>query len=238
MNSSRLPGKVLKKVLGRPLLQYLIERLSHEPKVQQIVVATTDDRNDEPIEEFCRNHGILCYRGSEADVLGRIFDAATVFGADPVLRLTADCPLLDVDVLSNQIDVFLEKNLDYCYLGLTFAEGVCADLCSYQILSYTNQHATLDEDREHVTPFMHKNRNKFRVVGLENSVDDSRYRFVVDRREDFEVVSAIINDLYRSNEKPFGMRRVKQYLDQNPEIYAINCDLVRNESYNAFRLIS
>jgi spore coat polysaccharide biosynthesis protein SpsF len=85
---------------------------------------------------------------------------------------------------------------------------------------------------------MHKNRNKFRVVGLENSVDDSQYRFVVDRREDFEVVSAIINDLYRSNEKPFGMRRVKQYLDQNPEIYAINCDLVRNESYNAFRLIS
>jgi len=236
MTSSRLPGKIMKSVLGNPLLHYLVERLFHVPEIGQIIIATTKNHADDLVEDFCKTQGVLCHRGSEEDVLGRIFEAASRFGADPVMRLTADCPLLDTEVLSRQAKYFQEYRPDYCYLGLTFAEGICSDLFTIASLKYAHEHAIEQAEREHVTPYLHKNNHRFKIAGLENDTDDSRYRFVVDNPEDLDVVSAIIENLYEPGREPFDMHAVKDYLDQNPEIFRVNANVIRNESYDSFRI--
>jgi len=234
MASSRLPGKVLKPASGRPLLYYMVERLKWIPEISQIVIATSTNPQDHPIEDFCRLEEVNCYRGSEDDVLQRIAGAANQFYANPIMRLTADCPLLDIDTLSYQAKFFEKCDLDYCYLGLSFPEGLCADIFTLEALNLANRNAIAQSEREHVTPYFHNNKGQFRLRGLENTTDDSKYRFVVDQPEDFSVVSQIIERLYQPKTKPFGVEEIKNFLDTHPEIFKLNCDVIRNESYDVF----
>lgn len=234
MNSSRLPGKIMKLINGKPLLYYLVDRLRYVIGIEQIIVATTVGPADNSVEDFCRNQGVHCHRGSEKDVLGRIYEASSCFMADPIMRLTADCPLIDTDALSYQIRFFREHQPDYCYLGLTFAEGICSDLFTFTSLEYAHRFATEKADREHVTPYLHRNDNQFQVIGLDNDTDDSKYRLVVDRPEDFEVVSEIIKKLYRGEGEPFNINKIKEFLDRHPEILSKNSSVRRNESYDVF----
>ncbi len=234
MASSRLPGKIMQSINGKPLLYYLLERLHYVSEIKQIIVATSTNPADNLVEDFCKVQGVSCHRGSEEDVLGRIYEAAICFGADPVMRLTADCPLLDTDALSRQAQYFQEHRPDYCYLGLTFAEGICSDLFTFASLEYSHKFAVGQADREHVTPFFHKNKNRFQVVGLDNNTDDSKYRFVVDRPEDLEVVAQIIKKLHREGNKPFNVIQIKDFLDKHPAIFNLNSSITRNESYDVF----
>jgi len=178
MTSSRLPGKILLEVDGRPLLDYLIERLKNTKGVSQIIVATTSNQEDDPVENYCITNEIKFYRGDEQDVLGRIYEASISYHADPIMRITADCPLIDPYILDSQIKFFSENLIDYCYLGLTYPEGVCSDLFHFNALEKAYQNSVSTEDREHVTPYFHKNKNDFRIKSLENKEDLSRHRFV------------------------------------------------------------
>jgi len=236
MSSSRLPGKIMKKVKGKPLLHYLIDQLQSIGTIEEIVVATTMNSEDEIVWKFCQKLKIKCYRGDENDVLGRIYQAAIKFNSDPIIRITADCPLIDPEILSNQIHYFSSENIDYCYLGLSFPEGICADLFSFKALEKAYLNTAKNEDREHVTPYFHKNKNQFNIKEIINKTDDSKYRFVVDTPEDFMVVSEIIKHLYTGKNYIFRYQEIKTYLDNNPEISSRNIMIKRNESYDVFNL--
>ena len=222
--------------MGKPLLYFLIERIRKINEIQQIVVATTNRKNDDDIQNYCKDENIKCFRGSEEDVLERMYLAAKEFRADPIMRITADCPLIDPEVLYNQIKKFDKDKLDYSYLGLSFAEGICADLFTFSVLEEAHHLAKLKAQREHVTPYFHDNKTKFNILCLENIRDDSKYRIVVDTPDDFEVIKRIIEDLYKGDENIPSTYEIISYLDQNPDTYSLNSLVVRNESYDVFKV--
>ena len=236
MGSTRLPGKILMEVNGKSLLEYLIERLQSVKEIKQVIVATTEKPQDEEVGKLCKKLGVKCYRGEEDDVLGRIYQAALNSEANPILRITADCPLIDPKILSEQIEFFYKKKVDYCFLGLTFAEGICADLFSFESLQKAFNSAIQKDEREHVTPYFHKHKELFKIANYENETDDSRFRIVVDQEEDFEVVSMIIKNLYKKGNELFDIHQIKEYLIRHPDIYKLNAAIKRNDSYDAFKL--
>lgn len=228
MTSTRLPGKVLKEVLGRPLLSYQIERLRRVKEIEQIVLATTTNQEDDPIVALCEKEGVLLYRGSEDDVLDRYYKAATQYNADPILRVTADCPLLDVDVFRLTIETFQSGKFDYVQTGQSFAEGLDCEIVSYSALNRAAQEAKLKSEREHVTLYIRKHPELFCIKILENTTDDSKYRITIDEPQDFKVVRAIIESLYPTNTF-FDIGHIKKFLDSHPEIFSLNSSIIRNE---------
>lgn len=234
--SRRLPGKVLKEILGKPVLSYQLEQLKSVSEIEQVIVATTTSPQDDPIAEWCEKQSVACFRGSEDDVLERFYQTASHYNADPVIRLTGDCPLIDPDAVKTAIECFITEKYDYVYLGLTFAEGICCDIFSFQALETAYKNATLKPEREHVTPYLHNHPEMFKIKVLENKTDDSKYRFVVDEPEDFDVVKAIIESLSRKNSGPLYSKDIKEFLDRNPSILNKNAHVIRNEDYDVFKI--
>lgn len=228
MTSTRLPGKVLKEVLGRPLLSYQIERLRRVQEIEQIVLATTTNQEDDPIVVFCEKEGVSIYRGSEDDVLDRYYKAATQYNADPIMRITADCPLLDLDVVRSVIAKYREGEYQYIVTGPRFAEGFDCEMFSFAMLELAWKNATKKYEREHCTMFLHNHPEFCKKFTLENATDDSRYRVTVDEPQDFEVVKTILEALYPVN-PAFTGAEVKAFLDSHSEIMALNSTIIRNE---------
>lgn len=228
MTSTRLPCKVLKEVLGRPLLSYQIERLRQVKDIKQIVVATTMNKEDNPIAVFCKKEGVYLYRGSEHDVLDRYCESAILYHADPIIRVTADCPLIDPNVYSAMIENFSLNSFDYIRTGQSFAEGLDCEILSLKNLIRSDGEALLPSEREHVTLYIRNHPELFRIKIIENKSDDSRYRITVDEPQDLEVVGAIIKSLYPKNPH-FGIKDIKLFLDDHPEIFTLNSAVIRNE---------
>ncbi len=226
--STRLPGKVLKEVLGKPLLYYLLERLKRVKGIDQIVVATTTNVADDTIAAFCKDIDVPVYRGSENDVLARYAGAAKEFGADPVMRLTGDCPLLPVEVVERVIAEFKSGTFDYVVTGPSFVEGFDCEIFSSKMLELSNKNATKPSEREHITLYMSAHPEICKKHVIENTQNDGGYRVTVDEPVDFIVVKAILEELYPKN-PAFTGEDVKRFLDENPDIRAINKDVVRNE---------
>ncbi|MBI4272957.1 glycosyltransferase family protein [Candidatus Uhrbacteria bacterium] len=228
MTSTRLPGKVLKEVLGRPLLSYLFERLRRVKEIEQIVLATTTNEEDDSIVALCEKERVFVYRGSEHDVLDRYYQAAQMYDADPIMRVTADCPLIDVQVFQLAIQIFQSGQFDYIYTGSSFSEGLDCEIFSFEALSRAIQDAKLKSEREHITLYVRNHPELFRIKILENASDDSRYRITVDEPEDFEVVRTIVEGLYPNNHN-FNIEHIKKFLNNRPEIFSINSSIIRNE---------
>jgi len=229
MTSTRLPGKVLKHVSGRPLLEYMLERLRCVNHLETIIIATTQNASDEPIVSFAQKHGVPFFRGSENDVLSRYHNTAESFGVKHIVRVTSDCPLIDPVIVDNAIALYLETGCDYLHLGTTFAEGLDTEVFSFDKLAWAHKHARLKAEREHVTLFFHHNPDKVHKEIIECETDDSRYRITVDEPQDLEVVTAIFETLY-SKEKPlFHIEEIKAFLDEHPLIFNKNANVVRNE---------
>lgn len=237
MSSSRLPGKVIREVMGRPLLFYQVERLKKVDKIDKIIIATTKNKEDDPIVQFCEKQSVEYFRGSENDVLERCYHAALQCQSDTVLRFTADCPLIDPKAIETELEFFLNNKCDYVYLGLTFAEGICCDILSFRALETAYKNAMTKEDREHVTPYIHHHPELFKIICMENKTDDSKYRFVVDNSEDLEVVKAIIEALYKEGSPPFNSEDIKKFLDGRPDIFQKNKHIIRNEGFDVFKTI-
>ncbi len=229
MTSSRLPGKVLKEVMGKPLLLYQIERLKRIVNIEDIIIATTTNKEDDPIVQMCKRESISCYRGEEYDVLDRYYHAGKKFGVDHIMRITADCPLIDPMLCDHIIDVYLKSNIDLIHLAPTFAEGLDCEMLSFKALENAWKNARLKSEREHVTLYLNNNPGLFKKTVIENSTDDSKYRFTVDELEDFEVVKAIIEALYKEDAEQFSTDEIKLYLDGHPEIFMKNAHIIRNE---------
>ncbi|UCF14547.1 MAG: glycosyltransferase family protein [Phycisphaerales bacterium] len=230
MPSTRLPGKVLKEVMGKPLLGYLIERLGFCRHLDEIIIATTLNEEDEPIVLFAESNGVRLYRGSEHDVLDRFYQAAKEFTVEHILRITGDCPLIDPQVCDRAIEVLLESGADVVHSGPTFAEGSGdCEVLSFKNLEKAWREATLTSEREHVTTYLYNNSELFKQITLVNETDDSRYRVVVDEKEDFLVVKAILEDLYGKGSPAFTINDIKEFLDAHPDIHKLNEHIVRNE---------
>jgi len=229
MTSTRLPGKVMKEVLGRPLLSYQIERLRFSKRIDDIIIATTTNKEDDPIVKFASKEGLKSYRGSEDDVLDRYYQTAKKYGVENILRLTGDCPLLDPIICDHSIDTYISGGGKFVHTGPTFAEGVDCEIFHYKYLKDAWKNAKKKSEREHCTLYFHNHPEKFDKVTLVKDTDDSRYRYAVDNPEDFLVVKAIVEHFYKDGNPNFSTDDIKRFLDANNDIFRLNVNIIRNE---------
>lgn len=229
MTSTRLPGKVLMEVMGRPLLSYQIERLRFSNRIDEIIIATTTNKEDDPVAKLAQKEGIKVYRGSEDDVLDRYYQAAKEYGAEHIMRLTGDCPLIDPVICDLVIDSYLKSEVDIVHTGPTFAEGLDCEVFSLECLKLAWHGAKLRSEREHCTMYFHNHPEKVTKTTLANVTDDSKYRFTVDEPEDFWVVKEILETLYSKDSQIFLVNDIKTFLDTHQKIYILNSKIIRNE---------
>lgn len=229
MSSTRLPGKVMMEVMGEPLIGHMIDRLKHCKRVDDIIVATSVDSANDKMCKYLMERGVKVFRGSENDVLERYYLAAKQFNLQYIVRLTADCPLIDPDIVDKFITEFFSQGADYVCGTPRLAEGLDTEVFSFQILENAYRHAGKKSEREHVTRYFHNNPYLFKLVKIENETDDSKYRITVDEQADFEVVKKIFEKLYINKNTIFDITAIKKFLDQHPEIQALNSSIVRNE---------
>lgn len=236
MGSTRLPGKVLKHIAGRPMMSYLIERLRRVRLAQRIVVATTTQDSDVAIVDFCRSEGVDCTRGSESDVLSRYFEAAQLFQAEAVVRVTSDCPLIDPELIDTAIDVFSIPGQGYDYVSNmiepTWPYGMAVEVFSGPVLAEAHREAVNPAEREHVTPFIYWRPEKYRLRSLTMQPNLSHHRWTVDVVEDFDLISRILENVY-ADRADFDMNDVLTFLERHPEWAALNAHvqqkpLIRN----------
>ncbi|WP_066051377.1 cytidylyltransferase domain-containing protein [Robertmurraya korlensis] len=231
MGSTRLPGKVLKKVRNKSLLEYQLERVKKATLLHDIVIATTINKRDEEIVNFCKARSIPYYRGSEEDVLTRYYEAARMCNADVIVRLTSDCPLVDPSIIDRNVAEFLsDPSLDYVSntIERTYPRGMDIEVFSISTLERLRREATSPSEREHVTSFLTRNPNMFQIKQVKQSNDDSQYRLTVDTQEDFFVIKNVIENLYM-NSPMFSTEEVVNYLKKMPDIVKINQDIKQKE---------
>lgn len=228
MGSTRLPGKVLKKVLDKPLLSFQLERVKRTTRIDDIVVATTNEKIDDGIVHFCKSQKVHVFRGAEEDVLSRYYEAAVKHKADIIVRLTSDCPLIEPAIIDQVIQLYLDKQpIDYVsntYNKRTFPRGLDTEVFSFQALKKAHQGAVLQRDREHVTAYIYSNKNSFQLAAFSQANDYSHHRWTVDTDEDFELVSRILKTIYPTN-PTFTMENVIQLLKENPSWVHINAHI-------------
>lgn len=232
MGSTRLPGKVMMDICGRPMLWHVINRLRHAETLDSIVVATSERRLDDKIEEFCRSEDVPCFRGSEKDVLDRYYQAAKWIGADVIVRITADCPLIDPEVVDSVVNKYLECKCDYASNSelRTYPDGLDTEVFSFDALKRAWREARMMSEREHVTPYIRNNKTIFTSAEVFQERDLSSLRWTVDEPEDFDFVRNIYERLYRSD-RVFLMDEVVNLLRENPKLIEINEGFERNEGY-------
>lgn len=230
MGSTRVPGKVLLDIRGHPMLWHVVNRVRQVRSLDQVLVATSDGSSDDPIAAFCEQEGIPCFRGSEDDVLDRYYQAAKWIGADVVVRITADCPLVDPSIVDDVVRCFVEGDYDYVSNTdpPTFPDGLDAEVFSFDALERAWREARWQSEREHVTPYMRKHPELFRIGNLTYEENLAGMRWTVDEPQDLEFVRAVYDHLGSTS---FGMADVLDILKKRPELAEINASIGRNEGY-------
>jgi spore coat polysaccharide biosynthesis protein SpsF len=230
MSSTRLPGKVLMPLVGRPMLARQIERLRRAQRIDPLIVATTVDPADEAIATLSSELSVESHRGSSEDVLDRYFKAALPHAPSHVVRLTADCPLTDWKLIDRTVDFALAGSFDYASNALrpTWPDGLDVEVMTFAALETAWREAADPVEREHVTPFLVRHPERFRLGSLEAEVDLSAMRWTVDEPRDFEFVSRIYEALYPVN-PAFTTDDILAFLRQKPELLQINSGIERNE---------
>jgi spore coat polysaccharide biosynthesis protein SpsF len=222
LSSQRLPGKVLAPVLGMPMLGRQLERVARA-KVDRVVVATSEQERDDPIDDLVRGLGYACFRGSLLDVLDRMYQAARAHGADHVIRLTADCPLVHHRVIDEVVSRHFAGGFDYTSntLRRTHPYGVDVEIMTFAALERARREARAPAAREHVTTHILAHPDSFRLGSVEHAQDWSRYRWMVDYAEDLELVRAIFGELYPLN-PDFSIEEIVALYERRPELRDIN----------------
>ena len=227
LGSTRLPGKVLKPLGTRSLIGVLLERLSKSKEIAEVLVATSATAINAPLEEHVRSLGFGCFRGDESDVLDRYLRAATASGADVVVRVTGDCPLIDPDLVDEVVRRFKATNADYTSNTSppTFPDGLDTEVFTYAALERAAREATDPYDREHVTPYLRRSEGFARSV-FPGDDDFSSLRWTVDELADYEVVRRVFDHF--APDIHFGWRQVLELQHDRPEIFEGNRAIERN----------
>jgi spore coat polysaccharide biosynthesis protein SpsF len=227
LGSTRLPGKVLREVNNKPLLQYMIERLENSKYLNKIVIATTTSTSDDELVEFAKRNGYLHYRGSEQDVLDRFYKAGIKYKADVIVRFCSDCPLIDPHYVDIVVKKFLENynriSIVCNKMPFTFPDGFDVEVCSMATLDTIWKKASSEYEREHVFPYAYLNPNSFPIINVEFEGHNlfHTHRFTLDYVEDFFCIKEILERLYDSNPK-FGLDDILKLVEKYPEILEIN----------------
>jgi len=222
MGSSRLPGKVLMDIDEMPLLEIMLSRVEKSRLLKKIIIATSNLPKDNPIEQFCINNDYHCFRGSENDVLSRYYESAKEYNADIIVRLTADCPLIDPEIIDKVINLYFHDKVDYSANTVppknsTFPDGSDVEVFSYKALERAYKESKKASEREHVTHYFWRGNNGFSTSQLINETNWSEYRFTIDYPEDFKVVEFIIRELKQKNK--FGyLKEIIDIIETNPDI--------------------
>jgi spore coat polysaccharide biosynthesis protein SpsF len=226
-NSSRLPGKVSKKIGDKTTLEYLLERIKNCKNVDEIVLATTATQIDDSICEVCKNNLVKYYRGDEYNVLDRYYKTAIEYNASIIIRVTGDCPLIDPLIIDQMLDYFKKSNCDFMdpiYYGngkgahAGFPDGTNPEIFTMNALTLSQKNAILSYDKEHVTGYMIKNLNckKFEILidtTIYKNIDFTTLHLSLDTNDDYMLISKIINNLYANN-KNFTIYDVLYFLNE------------------------
>ncbi|MFJ7746605.1 cytidylyltransferase domain-containing protein [Peribacillus sp. NPDC097295] len=233
MGSSRLPGKVMKQVQGKPLLQYQLERIGKARLINKIVVATTTKETEQPIVDLCERLSVAIFRGPEDDVLTRFFDAATEHQTDIVVRLTADCPLIDPHTIDQALVEFLADVGKYDYVSntlvRTYPRGFDVEVFSMKALAQAFKEAKEAAYREHVTPYIYHHPKKFKLASFLNGTDFSSLRLTVDTEDDLELITRLLEHLYEKED--FTLEDITKLLKDKPEWSSINSHIEQKEVF-------
>ena len=201
MSSSRLPGKVMRPLLGEPMIGRQVERLRRSTRLSGLTIATSTDRSDDVIRTYAETIGVGCFRGPLDDVLGRFIGALEAAGNPKTfVRLTADCPLADWRLIDHCIEAHAAAGADYTYnsLNWTYPKGLDVEVCETAALQHADRDGQTAYDREHVTPYIYGHPELFRLEAVTRT-PPLRYRWTVDTPQDFAFVSAVYADLYPAN---------------------------------------
>lgn len=230
MSSRRLPGKILMDIAGLPLLAHVIRRAEAARVFDTVIFATSTDSADDPVAEYCAAQGKPCFRGDLNDVLERYYQAALTHGADVVTRLTADCPLLDPAVIRTVANAFDPARYDYVSNAIqrTYPDGLDTEVFSMTALTRTRNEAKLPSEREHVTPYLHKHPELYRIKHVTQPQDLSALRWTVDEPQDLAFVRAVFAEL---GNDLFGQEEILALLARRPELTSINAGIACNEGY-------
>ena len=226
MGSTRLPGKVLKEVLGRPILLHQLDRIKRARLPSEVVVITTTERGDDAIAGLCTQNSIACFRGSKTDLLDRHYQAAKQFGADLVVKIGSDCPLTDPAVIDEVLGLWYDNPSAYDYVSNyhppTFPDGLDVEGCPMPILEIAWQEARRPHEREHTFPFIWDQLERFRIGNVVNPRGNFflTHRWTLDYPEDWEFISRVYEEL--RDTPHFGMDDILDLLKRKPEIGKIN----------------
>ncbi len=233
MGSSRLPGKVLLDIAGEPMLVRVVERVRRAGSVDLVVVATTTGAEDNPLADLCLERGYPVYRGSLHDVLDRFYQAARAHLADVIVRITADCPLIDPHVIDDTVQAFLSSGADFAANRLpppwqrTYPIGLDVEVCTFEALEKAWENADQAHEREHVMPFLYAQEGRFNVLLVDHEPDFGSLRWTVDTAEDLELVRQIYARF--PGQDDFSWKEVLDLVLREPELSRINAQ-VRHKS--------
>lgn len=231
LSSTRLPNKVLLPLAGKAVLWHVLDRLMHSGKLEAIVLATSNLPEDRKLKEIADEFNIPIFFGSLNDLLSRYYHAAKEYDIDPVVRITADCPLISPEIVDEVIDGFMKGGYDYYSLTGSFPDGLDTTVISLNGLSAAYKEAKLPSEREHAgVGFFEKNSRRLKIGGLAKFKDRGGYRWTLDEPEDYEFLKLIYSRLYKDGNL-FSYNQVFDLLEKEPELKNINSRIVRNEGY-------
>jgi len=225
MGSTRLPGKVLMRIAGKSILEHVVDRCRRSRLLTNVIVATTVSEKDDPVYQLCQSRGIPVYRGSEDDVLARFYETALEYDSDLIVRVTADCPLIDPVIIDSMVNDCLTKDIkfyeNYYYSSNTtqtkkgFPDGTNIQVFWIDKLLEAYEYSSTDNEREHVTPYIRRlYKEMYRIPDLDNyNLDLGTLELSVDTKEDFELVSGVIEHLYPEN-PGYSIHDVLGYLEE------------------------
>jgi len=229
MSSKRLPGKVLLDIGGEPMLVRVVERTLRASTVDNVIVATTTSSSDDPVADLCRERGFPFLRGSLNDVLDRYFQAAQIFEADVIVRVTADCPLIDPGLIDHTVAEFLRSGVDFAANRLpppytrTYPIGLDVEVCTFQALERAWKEAKERYEREHVMPYFYDVEGRFQILHVVHEDNLGDIRWTVDTEEDLELVRRVYDLL--ADEGDFTWLDIVALFETDPELAEINAQV-------------
>lgn len=223
MSSTRLPGKVLKKLAGISVLQHVVNRVKSVANIDNVVVATTNLDVDLAIIQECENIGVDYFAGDSDNVLQRYYETASHFNAQIIIRITSDCPCISPKVLSQMIEYYLIKKPDYLSntIERSFPRGLDVEIFNFASLKKAYDNAAKDYEKEHVTPYIYQHPDKFNIESFIDKVDNSKHRCTLDTIEDWQLIEKIYNYLYKDN-YIFEYKDILALFVKYPELIKIN----------------
>lgn len=230
MSSSRLPGKALIELNKHPVIYHINRRLLECKNINTIVLATSADHSDDPLQEVANKLGINLFRGSLNDVLDRYYQAAIEYELDIIVRITGDCPLVDPDIVDEIINHFLNGSYDLFSVGPKFPDGLDCQVFSMNALSEAWKNAKLGSEREHVCPYIENNPKKFNLGSKNFFPEFSHLRLTLDEELDLSLIKYIYDEL-NVNDCIFSTDQVIRLYKQNKKPFQVNASIKRNEGY-------